>query len=34
MIVTTAEAEAEVRGVTAIEDLEVTTGDPGTRLLA
>lgn len=32
MIVTIAEAEVEVKGVTAIGDLEVTIGDPGMLL--
>lgn len=34
MIVTTAEVEVEVKGVTAIEDPEVMIGDPGRFLLA
>lgn len=34
MIVTIAEVEVEVKGVTAIEDLEVMIGDPGMFLLA
>jgi len=33
MTVTTAEVEVEVKGVTAIDDLEVTIDDPGTFLL-